>query len=118
MFTPAQLPGTGFAFDGTVTAIGDLDPGWREPVPEVAVTFQVHDWFRGGGGDTVVIGMVPPGALAIDSTITTYQVGTRLLVSGSAGAGHGPNHLRGWGGCGHTRYYDPQEALQWAAATK
>lgn len=106
-----------FAFDGTVTAIGpvrnDLPGGLP---PRVAVTFRVHTWFRGGSGQTVTVDMEPPAVLNPDSAVTSYGVGTRLLVAGDPRWGGAPLDAAVAWGCGFTRYYDPQTAAEWAAA--
>lgn len=61
--------------------------------------------------------MQPPTVGNPDSAVTAYGVGTRLLVSGGPRWGGPPlRDAIAWG-CGFTRYYDPQTAADWAAAT-
>lgn len=118
-FTPAMLPKMkgGFAFDGTVATISATYRRPKEPLPEVAVTLRVNEWFRGTGGDTAVVAMFPPAVYVSSSTVPSYQVGTRLLVSGSTRSGEVTHERRAWH-CGYTRYYDPSTAAAWAAVTK
>lgn len=113
------------ALDGTVTRVG---PGWASlagmPADWVDVTLQVNQWFRGGRSDSVVIAMpapTPSGVWVEDQEgAPQYWVGTRLLVS-AAVPPSGP-HSRAdgialWGCGGFTRYYSPEQATLWAAAT-
>lgn len=117
-YSPVAIAGRSFAFDGTVTAIGPArSNGSGAPLPVAGVTFWVHTWFRGGSGETVTVDLEQPRAGNADSAVDAYGVGTRLLVSGEPRWGGTP--LQGaiaWG-CGFTRYYDPQTAAEWAAAT-
>ena len=120
-YSPAAVAGRAFAFDGTVTAIGSsISNRAGAQLDLVAVTFRVNKWFRGGTGGAVTVDWYPPAQRnsATDSSLGSYGVGTRLLVSGE------PR----WGGaaldapiawtCGFTRYYDPQTAAEWAKATR
>ncbi|MGC4856932.1 hypothetical protein ACLQ24_27060 [Micromonospora sp. DT4] len=120
--TLAELP---FAFDGTVTGIGPArtERSNHPPLDLRSVTFQVHTWFKGGYGGTAVVDMSPPtaGAGTGDTTsehVPAYQVGTRLLVSGTPRWGGAPLADPIAWGCGFTRYYSPSTAAEWATATK
>jgi hypothetical protein len=107
-----------FAFDGTVTDIrvGEPDPdAWGAPV---RVTYQVHQWFAGGHGDTVtlaawdfdvIVDRSSQSEVYADSVGTLVSAeGMRLLVSG--------DEKMAWLGCGFTRPYNAAEAAQWEAA--
>jgi hypothetical protein len=107
-----------FAFDGSVTDIrvGEPDPdAWGAPV---RVTYQVHQWFAGGDGDTVTLAawdfdviVDDPSSdeVHVDSVGTVVPTeGARLLVSG--------DDKMAWLGCGFTRPYNAVEAAQWEAA--
>jgi hypothetical protein len=109
-----------FAFDGTVTTIGPARtnlPGAELPL--AAVTFKVHEWFRGGSGSSVTLDMTPPqpgSGQAVTESAPSYGVGTRLLVSGEPRWGGAPlTDAIAWG-CGFTRYYDPATAGAWRNA--
>src|SRR6185312_11970274 len=83
-YSPAELAGLAFAFDGTVTSIG---PGHSDTsgtgLGLVGTTFTVNEWFTGGSGRTVTVDMPPPGdRLTLGEEPPAYQVGSRLLVSG------------------------------------
>ncbi|MFT4011424.1 MAG: hypothetical protein QM655_15420 [Nocardioidaceae bacterium] len=113
----------GFAFDGTVTAIGgshSLTNPYGEGHRVATATFAVHHWYRAGTGKgepTITIEV--PIDDSIDPGPPPFQVGTRLLVSGSAGGARSVDR-DGWlaYGCGFTRYYDPVTAQQWADAAR
>ncbi len=83
----------GFAFDGTVAAIG-----------EAGVTFDVREWFAGGVATTVTLTMAGPTESSMSESPPSYAVGTRLLVSGEDQVV--------WG-CGFTRYFDEETAAAW-----
>jgi len=109
----ARLP---FAFDGTVTAIGRTS-GAGTIGPEYApVTFAVTEWFHGGSDPVTTVRMealLAPGEVYGEAG-PTYEVGTRLLVSGTPGAAGAL-----WAqGCGYTRFYDPTTATYWRSATR
>ncbi len=89
-------------------------------LPLRAVTFQVHEWFKGGDANSAVVDMTQPSTTAkgIDETVPSYQVGTRLLVSGMPRWGGAPLDEAIARGCGFTRYYGPERAAEWAAATR
>ncbi len=120
-YSADAVKGRAFAFDGTVTAIA---PGRTNRPSEgqlelVAVTFAVTEWFTGGPDATVTVDMVPPiEEQVVEDSPPTYEIGTRLLVSGEPRWGGSP--LAGaiaWG-CGFTRYYDASAAKSWSAATQ
>jgi hypothetical protein len=83
----------GFAFDGSVVAIGDA-----------GVTFDVREWFVGGDAATVTLTMAGPTQSGMSESPPSYAVGTRLLVSGED---------RIVWGCGFTRYFDEETAAAW-----
>lgn len=119
-YSPALVAGKDVALDGTVTDIGEQRfprlPGETEADGYFAVTLRVHDWYRGGPGETVTLHMGSPYLTTPDGeNALTYDIGTRLLVSGMVGdiEGRGPISE----GCGFTRYYDETTAAEWAAAT-
>jgi hypothetical protein len=124
---PRQLTDTDVAFDGTVVAIRpDVSKRrgfWRTD----AVTFTVHEWFRGGGGDTVTISF--PQAERIDEPATgaapyrarrmNYTTGTRILVHGSLPPGSTDPETMSAGvqPCGATDYHDRRTATHWRDLT-
>ncbi|MET8282008.1 hypothetical protein [Micromonospora sp. NPDC005174] len=124
-YSPRTLAEQAFAFDGTVTGIGPARTGRSNhpPLNLRSVTFQVHTWFAGGSEGTAVVDMSPPtaGAGTGDATsehVPAYQIGTRLLVSGTSRWGGAPLADPIAWGCGFTRYYSPSTAAEWATATK
>jgi len=118
-YSAKTLVGQAFAFDGTVIALGPARtnrPGGGQ-LPLVAVTFGVHEWFHGGSGESVTIDMSPPLDRGEDG-VPSYDVGTRLLVSGQPRWGGAPlDDAIAWG-CGFTRYYDSATADLWQHAFK
>ena len=116
-YSPATLRERAFAFDGTVTqVVPKPDAGG---LPLAAVTFDVHEWFRGGDGATVTIEMTPPAPVnrpGMSEIFESYGVGTRLLVSGEPRwPGRTPPEPIAWA-CGFTRYYDATTAAIWREA--
>lgn len=117
-YGPATLRGRAFAFDGTVSRIAATQPPADGSVVlpgYSAVTFKVHEWFRGGDQPTVTVDMMSsPASGAVTSVEGVgYDVGTRLLVSGEPRFGGGPlDDPIAWG-CGFTRAYDPSTAAAW-----
>ena len=116
-----------FAFDGTVISVGPAKsnrPGYGV-LPLAGVTFHVNHWFRGGSGDTVTVDLDPPTAgvspsqqaNTAEETPPAYQVGTRLLVSGEPRWDGPPLDAAIAWSCGFTRYYSPEVAAAWVAAT-
>ncbi|WP_040339537.1 hypothetical protein [Candidatus Blastococcus massiliensis] len=118
-YSPAAVAGRAFAFDGTVTAIG---PARQDPTgsltPISAVTFRVHDWYRGGSGETVTVDLNTITGRRMIPSIPDYQVGTRLLVSGEPRWGGAPLDAPIAWGCGFTQPYDARTAAAWAAVTE
>ena len=117
-YRPAAVSRRGFAFDGEVVAIGPSVTGGQpagQPQDLVGVTFVVNEWFRGGGGATVVVDMTAPMVAGEFSTVSapSYGVGTRLLVSGESRWGGRPLEDPIAWSCGFTRYYDPATAAAW-----
>lgn len=109
-----NLTNRGFAFDGTVVSMSPAQSdrtGADGVSGYLMVSFQVHQWFRGGSGTSTAVDMFGPTMSSAQQV--SYGVGTRLLVSGepkeSGGSLPGPI---GWG-CGFTRYYDQTTAAAW-----
>jgi hypothetical protein len=119
-YSPAAVSGRGFAFDGRVTAIGvgSTDRPGEGHLGYAGVTFAVRHWFVRDDGSSITIDMAPPsGGARLEETPPTYEVGTRLLVSGeSRWGGPGLEDALAWG-CGFTRYYDAETAKEWLDAT-
>jgi hypothetical protein len=122
-YSPMALVESAFAFDGTVTGIG---PGRTDRRPATgisarrAVTFHVNAWFKGGSGDTAIVDMTQPSMTGkmFDEPPPSYEVGTRLLVTGTPRGGGAPLDNATARGCGFTRYYSPERAAEWAAAPR
>ncbi|MEV0902952.1 hypothetical protein [Actinoplanes sp. NPDC049802] len=124
-YSPTTLAEQSFAFDGTVTGIGPArtERGTDPPLDLRAVTFQVHTWFKGGATDTVTVDMTPPTAGtgtydAASELVPAYQIGTRLLVSGTPRWGGAPLADPIAWGCGFTRYHSHATAAEWSTATR
>lgn len=125
-YSPAAVARhAGFAFDGTVIAIGDPRSnreGSGGPYALAGVTLRINEWFRGGDSATVVVDMpVPTTALPDGEGSPEYGIGTRLLVSGAARwGGDDPfGAAIAWWGCGgFTQYYSAEVAAEWAAAIR
>ena len=117
-YRPALLPNRGFAFDGTITSIGQApQDGEQVDLDLQDVTFAVHSWYAGGDVPTVTVAMYKPGVTSSEN-VAAYAVGTRLLVSGEPRwGGEALDSPIAWG-CGFTRYYDEHTAEQWAIATR
>jgi hypothetical protein len=109
-----------WSFDGTITAISPPRTTRPSGIPSSTLTFEVHEWFRGGSGRTVLVDSMAPlpgGVATTEFSVPNYQVGTRLLVSGGDPYGPGPGAQRRFAGiCGFTRYYDPGTADAWRIA--
>jgi hypothetical protein len=114
--------GDAFAFDGTVTGLEPgVDLGPEMPTQYWQVTFRVQTWYSGGSDGTVDV--LLDGSATEDSSVSTYGVGTRLLVSGVlastdrvSGALTAPEDKAYFGfTCGYTRYHDEATAAEWAA---
>lgn len=100
----------GFAFDGSVTGIAETAPGGAQ------VTFRVEEWFRGGEGDEFTIEMFAPGVVSIWGDNPSYQLGSRLLVSGDDRGGRERLVDPVVWYCGFTRTYGASTAAQWREA--
>lgn len=118
-YTPQAVTNRAFAFDGTVVAIGPgtTDRGDESDLNLIGVTFQVHDWYAGGGGGTITVDMQPSGQqVSTSQPETAYGLGSRLLISGEPRWGGSPlDDPIAWG-CGFSRYYDPATAASWDRA--
>ena len=123
-YSPATLAERALVFDGTVVSIG---PWTHRPAAATgvsarrAVTFIVHAWFRGSGsGDTVTVDLPQPSGTGprFDELMRSYEIGTRLLVSGISILGGVPPRYPIAAGCGLTRYYSPERAAEWNTATR
>ncbi len=114
----ATLKNRAFAFDGTVSRLAPMPPtadGSAALPGYSAVTFKVHEWFRGGDQATVTVDMMSPQSAGAVSSVEglAYGVGSRLLVSGEPRYGGSPlNAPIAWG-CGFTRTYDRSTAETW-----
>lgn len=104
-----------FAFDGTVSRTVPVQLTAKGGGPPLrgylAVTFTVHEWFRGGDPTTVTVDMLGPTASSVQET--SYGIGTRLLVSGEPRWGGSPLQAPVAWGCGFTRHYDQPTAASW-----
>jgi hypothetical protein len=95
-YDTALLPTFDQVFDGTVTAIaGDK------------VTFEVNEGWKNASGSLTLT--VPDTSVALVGPMPDFQVGSRYLVSATAG---------NVTSCGFTIDYDAKEAAAWAAAFK
>lgn len=116
-YGPDTLADARYAFDGTVEKIESSQPYVLSPgveLPQVTVTFEVHEWYRGGQSARVPVKMNPPDDITMEEIATpAYQVGTRLLVSGSVRPGGEFWDDAFAAGCGFTRYYDDATADNW-----
>lgn len=117
-YSPREVARRSFAFDGVVTEIG---PGTTNRDGEgqlrlSSVTFDLNEWFSGGSTETVTVDMLPPTPDGMSpETRQSYDVGTRLLVSGEPRWG-GADPLAdaiAWDTCGFTRYWDSETADAW-----
>ena len=119
-YRPGAIAGRGFAFDGTVQRIGpgQTDRAGAGHLGYAGVTFVVHEWYVGGSAHSVTVDLPPPGEqTALAESSPSYQIGSRLLVSGEPRWGGAPlEDAIAWG-CGFTRSYDADTADEWLAAT-
>lgn len=115
-----------FAFDGSVLRVAGNSGRTigTEADPYAAVTFKVHEWFRGGSRPEITVAMFPPtttptpghaGAPNAEQG-PSYGIGTRLLVSGEPRWGGSPLHDPIAWPCGFSRYYDQASATAWRQA--
>jgi hypothetical protein len=115
-YDPQTLAKRSFAFDGIVASVGKSSASGSEVIdPYVPVVFNVNHWYRGGDGGSVTVAMFPPGAhTGVNNA--TYDVGSRLLVSGEPRFGGAPlNDPISWS-CGFTRWYNEADAQIWDLA--
>ena len=116
-----SLKGRDFAFDGTVSGIAAIQPPQAETDARagyLAVTFIVHEWFRGGDQATVTVDMLPGSVQGVTSfpAGASFGVGTRLLVSGEPRFGGGPLQAPVAWPCGFTHLFDQVTAVAWRQA--
>jgi hypothetical protein len=96
-YSDEQLLTADFAFDGTLVS-GNEDG--------TQATFEVHEWYRGGEGDTVTLnaeGMLGYGPIALIGL--SMLENQRYLISGVDG------HVNA---CGYSVTYDTAIASHWA----
>ena len=97
------------------------DLGPEMPRQKTTVSFRVQTWYTGGSAATADV--LIAGPYDVDSSVTTYGIGTRLLVSGvlastdrDSGAQTATEDMAWFGfTCGYTRYRDEATAAEWAA---
>ncbi len=110
------LDSRAFAFDGTVTNIGDRVGAGDD---YLEVTFEVHEWFRGAGPSEIAVQMWPPAEVSsveVSSVeMTTYETGTRLLVAGEPRWDGEPLESPVAWACGFTRTHSDEVADTWRA---
>jgi hypothetical protein len=124
-YSPRTVKDRAFAFDGTVIRIGrgTTDRPGAE-IGYAAVTFKVHEWFRGGTSPEVTADMTPPSSQGdyragpSYESGPSYEIGSRLLVSGEPRWGGTALQDAIVSGCGFTRYYDTQTAAAWRQAAR
>jgi hypothetical protein len=114
-YTPESLAERAFAFDGTVVEVGAPPAADEQDALYVDVTFEVAEWFHGGDADRFAVSMFPPEVVSsIDNE--TYQVGSRLLVTGEdRWERERIEEPVAWY-CGFTRTYSPAMADEWRQA--
>lgn len=109
-YSPAAVANRAFAFDGVVIDIAGSvsDRGGEGDLGLPGVTFRVNQWFSDGEGRTVKVDL----QVAEDS----FDIGSRLLVSGESRWGEADlADAIAWG-CGFTRYHDAETAREWQQA--
>ncbi len=110
-YSTQTLTHRAFAFDGTITALGEPD----DELGTVAADFRVAEWLRGGSAAMVRLDLAAPGVAGVDAEggASEYAVGTRLLVSGEPRRGGRPlTDAVAWS-CGFTRTHDVATAEAW-----
>lgn len=119
-YSPQALAGRAFAFDGVVVNVGPsvTDRGGDGDLGLPGVTFEVREWFTGGGADTVTVDVQAPfaGSAEASDPAYAYGIGSRLLVSGEARWGGSPLEEPIAWACGFTRYHDRDTAADWRDA--
>jgi len=105
-FSAQTLRGRAFAFDGSVMKVGTAkDPRAPEEDDVFNATFEVHEWFAGGSGESVTVWMQRP-----------VELGERLLVAGEPRWGGAPlDDAIAWE-CGFTVAHSSEGASEWADA--
>jgi hypothetical protein len=92
-YSPRAVADRAFAFDGTVVRVG---PGTTDrpdaQIGYVAVTFTVHEWFRGGTSREVTADMTPPPTSTGDYRAGPSYESGRLMESG-LGSSSAANHV-------------------------
>ena len=118
-YSPRAMTGRAFAFDGTVTEIGEsvTDRGDSGDLGYSGVTFRVDEWFVGDGPGTFTVDMGAPTKSRMSESAPSYGVGSRLLVSGEDRWGEGGLEDPIAWGCGFTRYFDEDTAAAWRSAS-
>lgn len=125
-YSPDELAERAFAFDGTVTQIGPAttNRGGEGDLEYAGVTFTVAEWFAGGEASTITVDMTQAYGSATDTSISSsdsaetpsFDVGTRLLVSGEPRwGGAALDDPIAWS-CGFTQVFDEQTAQEWREA--
>lgn len=104
-----------FAFDGTVTTIGENTSPADDPDLYIDLTFDVHEWFAGDGPRSVTVEMFSPGVRTSVET-ADYEIGSRLLISGEPRWGGTPLESPVVWMCGFSRTYDSSTAANWRQA--
>ena len=118
VYSPETLANRSFAFDGTIASIETrTDPKLPADQREAPwVWFVVHQWFKGGSGETVGIWMDGVNIETSAGTVAA-QEGTRLLVAGEPRWGGKPlEDPLAWT-CGFTQEWSEEAAAEWEAAT-
>jgi hypothetical protein len=115
-YGPETLANRAFAFDGTVTGIAEAAPDDElSIIADVEVTFRIEQWLRGGDAGQFTVSMIPPDA-DTSAGNGSYQVGSRLLVSGEDRWGDEQLSDPVVWYCGFTRTYSAGAAEQWRQA--
>lgn len=109
-YTPAAVSNRAFAFDGVVIDVAGSvsDQGGEGDLGLPGVTFRVNQWFSGGEARTFRVDLQVPE--------DSFDIGSRLLVSGESRWGEADlADAIAWG-CGFTRYHDAKTAREWQQA--
>ena len=106
-YSPSTLVTRAFAFDGVVVAIGDSvsDRDDEVDLDLPGVTFDVRAWFAGGADERVTVDL--------QAAEGSYDIGSRLLVSGESRWDGPPLDAPIAWTCGFTRYHDAETARLW-----